>query len=283
MNRLSCKLICLNGDMIQVEIKIIPFMYGGESSFHIMIHDLTELMQSREFIQQTEKLTVVGELAAGIAHEIRNPLTSLRGFTQILDDRLDSSHEFVEIMLSEIDRINMIVSELLLLAKPKKHDFKDVEIEKLLYSTITLMNAQANLYGVKITLNHCMEINEFVIYGLENKIKQVFINLLKNAIESMPNGGEITIDISKIGKHIEIKITDEGSGIPSEILKKLGQPFLTTKETGTGLGLMVCFSIIESHKGTMVIDSIEEKGTTINIKLPLFKPVKSEVRSSLPI
>jgi two-component system, sporulation sensor kinase E len=273
----ECRLVCLNGDIIDVEIRSIPLVYEGKSYLHIIIRDITELKQSREFIQQTEKLTVVGELAAGIAHEIRNPLTSLKGFTQLLGNEIDSNQEFIEIMITEIERINTIVSELLFLAKPKKVNFKDIELGKLLQSMITLMKGQANLYGVTINLHTNSPLNEMILFGLEDQIKQVLINLIKNAIESMPEGGDITINVTRNDKMVEIKIIDEGCGIPHELLSKLGQPFFTTKEKGTGLGLMVCYSIIESHQGSLVIDSIKRIGTTVNVKLPLSQRVHQTI------
>lgn len=274
----ECRLICLNGDIIDVEINSIPLVYQGVSYLHILIRDITELKQSREFIQQTEKLTVMGELAAGIAHEIRNPLTSLKGFTQLLGNGMDANHDFIEIMITEIERINTIVSELLFLAKPKKVHFKNIELGKLLKSMITLMNAQANLYGVTINFNICKKQRSIILFGLEDQIKQVFINLIKNAIESMPDGGEITINVTGNDNIVEIKIIDKGYGIPHELLSKLGQPFFTTKEKGTGLGLMVCYSIIEGHQGTLIIDSIKGKGTTVCIKLPLCHPVPQPIQ-----
>lgn len=262
------KLITMEGEVLDVEVTIIPFFYENEPSLHIMIRDVTELKKSREFIQQTEKLTVVGELAAGIAHEIRNPLTSLKGFTQLLEFQIGNDNDYVDIMISEIDRINTIVSELLLLAKPNKVDFKSVNLLELLENIIILMNAQANLHGVEIMLLNNSLKNNLFVFGLENKIKQVLINVLKNGIEAMPNGGEITIEVTIEGDQIILDLIDQGCGIPKDVLPKLGQPFYTTKEKGTGLGLMVCQSIIESHQGSFKIDSIENVGTTVSIRLP---------------
>lgn len=264
----ECRIICVNGEMIHVEVKSIPFDYYGVPGLHILVRDITELKQSREYMHQTEKLTVVGELAAGIAHEIRNPLTSLKGFTQLLGDKIDSNQDYMNIMITEIERINTIVSELLLLAKPRKLDFRELEISMVLKKVITLMEAQANLYGVTIKYHQSEDIPTCFIHGEENKLKQVFINLLKNAIEAMQEGGEITISLQQIENDVEIKIVDGGSGISPELLTKVGKPFFTTKEKGTGLGLMVCYSIIESHQGKMGIDSICGQGTTVSIRLP---------------
>lgn len=276
-NTYECRILCLNGEILHVEVKSIPFDYQGEPCLHILVRDITELKQSREYMHQTEKLTVVGELAAGIAHEIRNPLTSLKGFTQLLGDKIDSNQGYMDIMITEIERINTIVSELLLLAKPRKLDFKELNIGMVLKKIITLMEAQANLYGVKIKCDQCDEVPSFLIHGEENKLKQVFINLLKNGIEAMQEGGEIKISLQKREKDVEIKIIDSGNGISPELLSKIGQPFFTTKEKGTGLGLMVCYSIIESHQGKMTIDSKSGQGTTVSITLPLYLTQASEV------
>ncbi|WP_456279044.1 ATP-binding protein [Bacillus sp. AK128] len=263
------KLIRLDGDIIHAEVTIIPFEYAGNAAVHIVVRDLTEIKKTNEYISQSEKLSVVGELAAGIAHEIRNPLTSLRGFTQLLDSKDDMNEPYLPIMLGEIDRINTIVSELLLLAKPNEGDFGKVEISDLLQRVVLLMNAQANLQNIEIKFHNFAEQKHVIIDGLENKLKQVFINLLKNAMEAMQGGGEITITITTEGNLLNIEFSDQGCGIPEEFLSKLGQPFFTTKEKGTGLGLMVCKSIIDSHKGQMTIKSMVGSGTTMTLIFPL--------------
>ncbi len=238
----------------------------------VLVQERTkELLKSREFIKESEKLTVVGELAAGIAHEIRNPLTSLRGFTQLLEFQSSLKSEYLPIMITEIDRINTIVGELLLLAKPNKVDFREVELLELLETITTFMSAQANLHGVTIRLEKTVSKPIFT-YGLENKMKQVFINILKNSIEAMPDGGMITVHLTKKNEKVHITFIDQGQGIPYEILEKIGQPFFTTKEEGTGLGIMVCRSIIENHKGVMNIESEVGKGTKVEIILDAYVP-----------
>lgn len=265
------RLVSLNGDIIDSQIKIIPFVYGGEASLHIVIRDMTEDKRNKEFIQQSEKLSVVGELAAGIAHEIRNPLTSLKGFTQLLENKYSTDREYVEIMISEIDRINTIVSELLLLAKPGRDDFRAVDLNRLLRNVSMLMSAQANLHGVAIKQENAHSLRDVMIYGDENKLKQVFVNIMKNAIEAMEYGGSIIIETKMTDRMIAISITDDGLGIPSHILQKIGNPFYTTKDKGTGLGLMVSKSIIESHQGDLQIESEEGQGTTVQVILPIMK------------
>ncbi|WP_134703583.1 PAS domain S-box protein [Ammoniphilus sp. YIM 78166] len=257
----------LDGEIIDVEIKAIPFLYLDEPSLHIVVRDITELKRSREIIQHSDKLTVVGELAAGIAHEIRNPLTSLRGFVQLLGLGHDFGKEYSHIMLSEIDRINSIVSELLLLAKPRNLDFAHRNLREMLDDVITLLNAQANLHGVQIVTSYIEQSNS-IIFCEENKIKQVFINILKNAIEAMTDGGQVTIEVVPTHQEVCISFVDEGCGIPEELLPKIGQPFYTTKEKGTGLGMMISHSIIQSHQGTLNIHSQLGKGTVVEITLP---------------
>lgn len=263
------KFICLNGEIIDIQVKIIPFVYGGEESLHIVIRDITEIKRNQEFIQQTEKLSVVGELAAGIAHEIRNPLTSLKGFTQLFDHEFSTESGYVDIMISEIERINTIVGELLLLAKPTQDEFRQVCLEDLLENVQMLMSAQANLHGVVIEQSHAQPIQHLRFNGVENKIKQVFINIIKNAIEAMENGGKITLETTKVDSNILIAFHDTGSGIPSHVLHKIGNPFYTTKEKGTGLGLMISKSIIESHEGELRINSVLGEGTTVEVLLPV--------------
>lgn len=269
VNTYEERLVCLNGDIINVQVKIIPFVYEAEASLHIVIRDITELKRSKEFIQQSEKLSMVGELAAGIAHEIRNPLTSLKGFTQLLEYKFTTESDYVDIMISEIDRINTIVSELLLLSKPSRDDFNIVNLEEVLCNVITLMCAQANLHGIVINRKDDVDLRHIYFQGVENKIKQVFINIIKNAIEAMDKDGSITINTSKTRNKIIISFKDDGCGIPVNILQNIGKPFYTTKEKGTGLGLMVSYSIIESHQGEMRIDSVEGEGTIVEISLPL--------------
>ena len=264
------RFVRLDREVIEVEVKVIPFMYQGVPSFHMVVRDMSELNKSRELIQESEKLHIVGELAAGIAHEIRNPLTSLRGFVQLLNfQKQKGTMDYYQIMLSEIDRINSIVSELLLLAKPKTMNYKQVDLKVLIKSIILLLNAQANLYGVVMKPSFHTEKGSYLVYCEENKLKQVFINILKNAIEAMTSGGHLQIDVKLVHDRALILFTDEGPGITKEHLAKIGQPFYTTKEKGTGLGLMISKSIIENHKGTMRIESEVGQGTTVEIILPV--------------
>lgn len=235
-----------------------------------MGRDITERVHSEELIRRSEKLSIIGELAAGIAHEIRNPLTSLRGFMQMYmkEDRDGTRKLRNEVMVSEIDRINEIVSELLVLAKPTNEVYEFRDVVQLLNHVTRLFEGQANLHNVQIKTE--LEA-DLPFIQCQSGINQIFINILKNAIEAMHNGGEVTIQGKRTNDSIVIQIKDNGCGIPQEEMAKIGNPFFTTKESGMGLGLMVSMRIIQNHKGTMRIESEVGKGTMVEVVLPIAK------------
>ncbi|MDQ0338013.1 PAS domain S-box-containing protein [Caldalkalibacillus uzonensis] len=259
----------LDGQVIFTEITSTRISYKGKPATLIVANDITERKKSEEWLLKSEKLAVVGELAAGVAHEIRNPLTSLKGFVQLLQSGYGKKEEYYSIMLSELDRINLIVSEFLLLAKkPQALNFQPKNVKGLLDHVITLLNTQAILSNVEILTRSENDIP--LIYCEENQLKQVFINILKNAIEAMPDGGQVIVDIQRYDdNHILISVKDQGCGIPEERMAMLGEPFYSTKEKGTGLGLMVSHKIIEVHEGRLEICSKVNEGTTVDIILPV--------------
>lgn len=228
--------------------------------------DITERRNTDELLRRSEKLSIVGQLAAGVAHEIRNPLTTLRGFVQLQRGKGNQQH--LDIMLSELDRINFIVSEFLILAKPQAINFQKRDLVYILQDIISLLASQANLNNIQFLFDFAPHIP--LINCEENQLKQVFINIIKNGMESMPNGGEIRIQIGNlVTDDVMVRIVDQGCGISEEQLARLGEPFYTNKETGTGLGLMVSQQIIANHKGSMHFESELKKGTTVEIILPM--------------
>lgn len=245
--------------------------YMGKSVVLSVIRDLTERKRSEEQILRSEKLSVIGQLAAGVAHEIRNPLTALKGFTHLLRSRYKDDGTYFDIMANELDRINLIVNEFMTLAKPHLTTFGQGDLTEILQSVLSILETQAILLGVEI---HCdIEVELPLIYCNENQLKQVFLNVIKNAIEAMPDGGNVFIQ-AKVARSLKenvlhILIQDEGPGIPDELIRKLGEPFVTTKEKGTGLGLMVSTRIIETHFGEIKIYNGPYKGTTVEIMLPV--------------
>ncbi|WP_068792704.1 CheR family methyltransferase [Brevibacillus laterosporus] len=229
--------------------------------------DITQQKKAEELLRKSEMLSAVGQLAAGIAHEIRNPLTALKGFIQLMMADGQGNEKYFQIMMGEFDRIELIITELLLLSKPHALSFQTEDIGIILNDVLMLIETHALMNQVDIIPVIPTPLPK--IHCVENQLKQVLINVLKNAIESMPTGGSVDVHVSrKASGKIAIEITDQGKGIPQDKLARVGEPFFTTKEKGTGLGLMVSYKIIENHNGEIQIESELGKGTTVRIILP---------------
>lgn len=229
---------------------------------------IDSLSSAHEELRQKEKLAVIGQMAATIAHEIRNPLASLKGFTQLQQERFPESGTYFPIMIQEIDRIDMIVNDLMYIGKPKATQIEKASMKEILSYTISIMEQQAlaqdvvveTIFAEKIPLIDCDE----------RHLKQVFINLLKNAIEAMPEGGIIKIIAQPLGdSKVVVTINDQGCGINNENISKLMVPFYTTKKDGTGLGLVVTHQIIKEHNGELKLESDPGKGTKVMVTLPI--------------
>jgi PAS domain S-box-containing protein len=257
------------GELYWVATTIVPFMKNGKPYQYIAIRtDITNRKKAEEMLHQQDKLAAVGQLAAGVAHEIRNPLTSMKGYTEFLhsEEKDPNRIEFFEIILDEIDRVNQIVEEFLVLAKPQSVQLETKNIIPIIRNVLSLMEFDARKKNVTFYFESAHD--SILVRCDENRLKQVFLNFVKNGIEAMPSGGKIMVRIELKEGEVQISIEDTGVGIPPERLKKLGEPFYTTKKTGNGLGLMVSFKIIEGHKGRIVVESEVNKGTTFNILLP---------------
>ncbi len=256
-----------NGEFFSEMVSLLPIINDqGETLHYLRIsEDMTDQKNTLELLHKSEMLSAVGQLAAGIAHEIRNPLTALKGFTKLLD-RDTNKKQYTQIMTSELERIETIISELLMLARPQKLHFEIVDVVRVLQDVIMLLDPQTLLNNVEIVTKIAPDIPP--IRCIQNQLKQVFINLIKNGIEAMPRGGDLIIKVRlNEDNDIWISFIDHGVGIPEEKIAKLGSPFYTTKEDGTGLGLMVSYKIIENHQGEIKIHSVLGKGSTVDIIL----------------
>ncbi|MDF2659698.1 MAG: sensor signal transduction histidine kinase [Paenibacillus sp.] len=261
---------CKDGTKLNVLVTAFPMNdeRGRLSGWSVSLRDMSDRKHAEELMINSEKLSLAGQLAAGIAHEIRNPITAIKGFVQLMRNGYAEKKEYFDIIASEITRIEMILNELLILAKPQTVKLERQDIRVLLAQVTTLLDTQAILNNVQIVTEFSPGITH--ISCDENQLKQVFINFIKNAIEAMPGGGEIVIRLKREGTdRIRLSIIDQGCGIPEHVLGRIGQPFYTTKENGTGLGFMVSKRIIENHHGTVKVTSCESSGTTVDVVLPL--------------
>jgi two-component system, sporulation sensor kinase B len=222
-------------------------------------------------LQRAEKMNAIGQLAASVAHEIRNPMTVVKGFLQIFlaKDHLNSEElTYIQLMIDELNRAEMIINDYLSLAKPDLDQIEKVDASELGQKIMELMNTFA-LMSKNITLK--MDLNEEVFLRASNsEVKQVLINILKNGIEAMRSGGILSLKVYKSDEYGVFEISDTGVGMSPEELHRLGTAFYSLKEKGTGMGLMVCYQIVEKMKGQ--IDVVSEKGigTTFRVFIPLW-------------
>jgi two-component system sporulation sensor kinase A len=256
-----------DGTVFPIELSLNAWKTDEGMFYSAIIRDITDRKHTHELLVQSEKLSIAGQLAAGIAHEIRNPLTAIKGFVQLMKRDSKGKRDYLHIISSELDRIGEILTELLYLSKPHTIKFEECELGHLLEQVVTLLGSQANLLNIKIAT--AFRPGSMMIRGDENQLKQVFINFLKNAMESMPKGGPITVELDNDEQWAHIRFIDQGFGIPEKHLAKIGEPFFTTKENGTGLGFMVSRKIIENHGGRLSVSSQVNQGTVVEVKLPM--------------
>ena len=226
------------------------------------------LTSAHEELRHREKLAFVGQMATSIGHEIRNPLASLKGFTQLQKEKYLQDQKYFSIMEQEIERIDLIVNDLLLLGKPRSTQFQKSCVKEIISYVMSITKQLAAQKEISLSVEMDDSIPE--IECVENQIKQVFINLIKNGLDSMNNGGMFTIQLKQVSRNeISISFIDEGCGINKEDMDKLFTPFYTTKEDGTGLGLIVTKKIIEDHQGKIRVESELNKGTKVELILPI--------------
>lgn len=266
---ISQQLVHKNGHQIEVTIHNIPIIVNGEvTGYFTICRDMSQQKRTDEILRQSDKLAAVGQLAAAVAHEVRNPLTSLKGFTQLLQHQFPTANQsYFDIMKGELERIELISGELLVLAKPKPEHFEQRCINQIVRDVVTLLESQANMSAVEVELSLEPELPQILCDA--NQLKQVFVNIMKNGIEAMKDGGKLRIGTQRQQHHLLISFVDEGCGIPKEKLDKIGEPFFTTKDTGTGLGMMITQKIIQHHKGVLQVESEQGIGTTVSVLLPV--------------
>ncbi|MCZ8514522.1 PAS domain S-box protein [Paenibacillus filicis] len=231
-----------------------------------VITDITERVETERELARLDRLHVIGEMAAGIAHEIRNPMTTVRGFLQLMGSRQAvPPKDMLDVMVEELNRANSIISEFLALARSKSTDRKRQPLNRVIAAIAPLIQAEATLAGksVLLELRPCPELELD-----EKEIRQLILNLALNGLEAMEAGGQLSISTCCEGDCVMLEVGDQGSGMNPEVLGKLGTPFFTTKEQGTGLGLAVCFSIAARHQAKLTCRTGRE-GTVFTLRLPM--------------
>ncbi|MEQ2525868.1 GHKL domain-containing protein [Robertmurraya yapensis] len=237
----------------------------------LLIENLKQQLFLQRELKRSEKLNVISQLAASVAHEVRNPMTTINGFLQLIkrDENItDTQRNYIDISLGELTRAQDIINDYLSLARPNNSSFQMVNISEELTKTIELMTSYTNLQNIEVVSR--IEDNLY-INGNTDEVKQVFINILKNGIEAMESNGKLEIQAYAASKKVIIKIADNGEGMTKSQLSRIGTPFYSTKEKGTGIGLTISFQIIEQLKGKINIKSEYGMGTTFIIELPFYE------------
>jgi two-component system sensor histidine kinase HydH len=245
----------------------------------LLFKDLTEVQALRREVARSQRLASVGRLAAGVAHEIRNPLSSIKGFATYFKQRYPDrpqDQQTADIMIQEVDRLNRVVGQLMEFARPVPVKPKPVSLQALLDDSIKLITDRAAEKGISIQTQNNARADEVQIDP--DRINQVLLNLYLNAIDSMESGGDLKVEISSDGKDrdVVIKVSDTGIGISRENLTKIFEPYFSTKSTGTGLGLAIAHNIIEAMGGRITVESEKMVGTTFTVALPNLEANKND-------
>jgi two-component system sensor histidine kinase HydH len=276
-----------------ISVLVLPYAIGYVRDSHDFVSEMTEIvfyfaiailigvLVEREFkarrkqqdaqlqMERSQKLSVVGQLAAGVAHEIKNPLASIKGAADILTDDDTSPadrEEFKDILRNEVRRIDATVAEFLEFARPKETRFETLDLSKTLAATLRQIEAQAKREGLRLETNIQ---DGIVVNGDGEKLRQLVLNLLLNAIQASESGEVIRVSLeTRAADGVRLVIVDNGTGIKQSDMAHIFDPFFTTRSSGTGLGLAVVKDIVDSHSGDIVIDSEPGRGTTVTIALP---------------
>lgn len=224
-------------------------------------------LKREEHMLRSEKLRVVGELASGMAHEIRNPLTTIKGFLQLSKAGHFNIEPWYGLIMDEINRMSMLTAEFLQFSKPHVSQYRVHSIDQCIQRVISLLDSEVSRLGHQIVFEH--EDEPLNMLMDQDKMLQLLLNLVKNALEAMPEQGVVTIRLYSSEERAVIEVADTGLGIPETDLDKIFLPFYTTKDSGTGLGLSICHKIVQDHEGTIEVESEAAKGTKFTITLPL--------------
>ena len=262
-----------DGKMIPLDVSV-SLLEGDDGTFlgHIILfRDMTEVQNLKREVETTQRLASLGRLAAGIAHEIRNPLSSIKGFATYFRDRYRENPEdqkTAQIMVQEVERLNRVIGELLEFARPVEVKPKRISMNRLIQHSLRMIENQARENNIKIQSPPSRDIKDFPLD--QDRINQVLLNLYLNAMEAMGKGGTLSVSLSRDldTGGIIISVSDTGKGIDKKDMDHIFDPYFTTKQSGTGLGLAIVHKIVSSHKGEVKVTSSPGRGTTVTILLP---------------
>lgn len=274
------------GPPLPVNASALPLFndQGTQDGAVVILRDLSRIRDLEDAVRRNDQLVVAGAMATGIAHEIKNPLGGIRGAAQLLDLELSQRpelREYTGVMIREINRISGLIEELMDLAAPRPPQFREVQLTAILNDVVLLQREAYRGRGIEFILDVDPSLPPLV--ADEALMSRLFLNLVKNAAEAIEGAGRITI-VCRFGSRfqmqrpggrstpmVHIEIRDTGHGIPAEELERVFTPFHTTKQRGTGLGLATCQKIVQEHQGLIRIDSIQDRGTTVAVSLPLMQ------------
>jgi two-component system nitrogen regulation sensor histidine kinase GlnL len=275
-----------SGHPSPVSVTVSPLLdrNGSRLGTIVMLRDLSSIRDLEEAVRHADRLSGIGTLAAGLAHEIKNPLGGIKGAAQLMGQEIDAEselHDYLRVMLKETERVNRIVEELLHLAAPRKLRQEPVNLHKVIADIILLQRETAKTRNIAFRSDFDPSIPP--ILADEELLTQLFLNLIKNALEAVASGGEVRVSSRIVAEYrmnqkgegrsrvVAIEVHDTGPGIRPEDLDQLFTPFFTTKSGGTGLGLAICQKIVAEHRGMIKVESTPGKGTTFSVLLPLIQ------------
>lgn len=255
---------------VYIQLSIVAINMGAMLIVMILWESVRKILDLLQALVKAEKLEVVSHLAASISHEVRNPLTVSRGFMQLLHEDIPANKrtDYLNIAVRELDRAVEIISDYLTYAKPEAKGSEQIDVYKEIHHAVKVITPLANMNTVQIDLQKLNHENVCVL-GERKLFEQCLMNIFKNGVEAMPHGGTLEISLVYYYSTIQINIRDTGEGMTEKQIQRLGEPYFTTKEKGTGLGMMVSFNIINRMNGKMSVSSEQGKGTCFSIELPV--------------
>lgn len=255
-----------SNSIVYFSMTINKIQMESSTIFICTLEDVTEEQFLRKKLCNLEKTIMTAKMSAQTVHEIRNPLTAIKGFLQLIEAGIEHREEYVTVLLSEVEKIEGLTNELLQLANPNKRVRKTVELKQIFRDIIVLMEAQTHMRNVLFDVSGDLEVK---LDCIPTEIKQALINLILNGAEAMNYEGTIRLNVTGLSDSVIIEVIDEGHGMSKQIVDKINHEFYTTKENGTGLGLVVTEQIIEQHHGRLSVFSLENVGSTFEVQLPI--------------